>query len=77
MDYFNAFWFGGLSVPDPDPSGQDKADAWPCDGTSGMQRRPVKCRWHLPAAGGFCRCRGLRPADRFRTCIMGGYEKSH
>ena len=21
--------------PDPDPSGQDKADAWPCDGTSG------------------------------------------
>lgn len=26
-------------MPDPDPSGQDKADARPCDGTSGMQRR--------------------------------------
>lgn len=43
MDYFNAFWFGRPCLcPDPDPSGQDKADAWPCDGTSGMQRRPVK-----------------------------------
>lgn len=37
MDYFNAFWFGGLVCAliqillD-----QDKADAWPCDGTSGM-----------------------------------------
>lgn len=41
MDYFNAFWFGGLIwCLDPDPSGQDKADAWPCDGTSGMQRAP-------------------------------------
>ena len=39
MDYFNAFWFGGLDLcPDPDPSGQNKADAWPGDGTSGVHR---------------------------------------
>ena len=71
MDYFNAFWFGGL-VCALIQILLDKTKLMP-----GMQRRPVKCRWRLPAAGGFCRCRGLRPADRFRTCIMGGYEKSH
>lgn len=78
MDYFNAFWFGGL-VCALIQILLDKTKLMPgrvmvllvCSG------RPVKCRWRLPAAGGFCRCRGLRPADRFRTCIMGGYEKSH
>ena len=61
MDYFNAFWFGGL-VCALIQILLDKTKLMPgrvmvllvCSGA-------VKCRWRLPAAGGFCRCRGLRP----------------
>ncbi len=78
MDYFNAFWFGGL-VCALIQILLDKTKLMPgrvmvllvCNGAL------LSAVGVLPAAGGFCRCRGLRPADRFRTCIMGGYEKSH
>ena len=50
MDYFNAFWFGGLVC-------------------ALIQILLDKTKL-MPG-------RVLRPADRFRTCIMGGYEKSH
>lgn len=77
MDYFNAFWFGGLICALIQIL-LDKTKLMP-----GRVMVLLVCSGALLSAvgiypaGGFCRCRGLRPADRFRTCIMGGYEKSH
>ena len=78
MDYFNAFWFGGL-VCALIQILLDKTKLMP-----GRVMVLLVCSGALLSAVGvyrplvdFGRCRGLRPADRFRTCIMGGYEKSH
>lgn len=77
MDYFNAFWFGGLICALIQIL-LDKTKLMPgrvmvllvCSGA-------VKCCWYLQAAGGFCRCRSFRSPDRFRPCVVGRNEKSY
>ena len=75
MDYFNAFWFGGL-VCALIQILLDKTKLMP-----GRVMVLLVCSGALLSAVGVYRplvdFAGLRPADRFRTCIMGGYEKSH
>ncbi len=78
MDYFNAFWFGGLICALIQIL-LDKTKLMPgrvmvllvCSGAV------LSAVGIYIAAGGFCRCRSLRSADRFRPCVVGRNEKSH
>ena len=78
MDYFNAFWFGGL-VCALIQILLDKTKLMP-----GRVMVLLVCSGALLSAVGvyrplvdFAGAGASVPADRFRTCIMGGYEKSH
>ena len=76
MDYFNAFWFGGL-VCALIQILLDKTKLMP-----GRVMVLLVCSGALLSAVGVYRplvdfAGAGAPADRFRTCIMGGYEKSH
>lgn len=77
MDYFNAFWFGGL-VCALIQILLDKTKLMPgrvmvllvCSG------RPVKCRWRLPAAGGFAGAGASVPLIGFGHVLWEGMKKA-
>lgn len=77
MNYFNAFWFGGL-VCALIQILLDKTKLMPgrvmvllvCSGAL------LKCRWRLPAAGGFCRCRASVPLIGFGHVLWEGMKKA-
>ena len=62
--------------PDPDPSGQNKADAWPRDGTSGVQRCRIKCRWYLQPLVDFAGAGASVPLIGFGHVLWEGMKKA-
>ena len=78
MDYFNAFWTGGLICALVQILlDKTRAAARPCHGSSRLQRCPFKLSRDLSAVCEFRRCRCHGSPARFRAHIMERYAKSN